>query len=74
MQSNKDKFIRGTFFMEDGELSFTCSTKGATFDEVKEALTKLRDECQRQLNEQHKCPYSVKQIGFKTKQNDRGGN
>jgi len=65
MESNKEKFIRGAFEVVDGVLSFNCSTKGVTFEEVEAAITKLRDECQRQLDNNHKCPFSVPVIGFK---------
>lgn len=66
-----DKYIRGTFEVVDGELSFTCSTKGVSFEEVEKAITKLRDECQRQLNEKSKCPYFAPVIGFKQQNNDK---
>lgn len=57
MENNKQEFIRGTFEIVNGELNFVCSTKGVSFEEVKQALTKLRDECQRQLDNETKCPF-----------------
>lgn len=69
MESNKDKVIRGTFEVMDGVLSFVCTTKGASFGEVETALTKLRDECQRQLDNKEKCPYHNPRIGFKQNEN-----
>ena len=51
------KFIKGSFEFADGKLSFTCSTHNRTFNEVLEAITKLRDECQRQIDNRHQCPF-----------------
>lgn len=55
-----DKFIKGSFEVVDGVLSFRCSTQGATFEEVEHAITKLRDECQRQLDAKKQCPFYKK--------------
>lgn len=65
MESNNDKFIRGTFEVVEGVLSFNCSTKGVSFEEVETAIKKLRDECQRQLDNKNKCPHYAPRIGFK---------
>lgn len=54
---DNDKYIRGTFEVVDGELSFTCSTNNVSFSEVKQGLTKLRDEMNRQLDNQKECPF-----------------
>lgn len=52
-----EKVIKGTFEIVDGELSFVCTTQGASFEEVLDAITKLRDECQRQIDAQKACPF-----------------
>lgn len=58
MDNNSNKVIKGTFEVINGELSFNCTNTNASFDEVKVALIKLRDECQRQLDNESKCPFN----------------
>ncbi len=54
------KYIKGEFSFIDGVLSFTTKTNGASFNEVLEAITKLRDECQRQIDNKQNCPFHKK--------------
>lgn len=49
--------IKGTFEVVDGKLNFVCTTNGVSYEEVQEAITKLRDECQRQLDNGIQCPF-----------------
>lgn len=51
------KILKGQFEVVDGKLSFTCSTQNVSFDEVLCGLTLLRDELQRQIDNQQKCPF-----------------
>lgn len=54
----KESFVRGTFEYANGELSFQCSTQNVEFDYVKKAIEALKNECQRQIDNQSKCPFS----------------
>lgn len=54
---NNKIIIKGEFTFENGELSFHCHTQNVEFKEVLKAITALRDECQRQINNQTKCPF-----------------
>lgn len=45
---------------DTGKLEFTCHEKNRTFAQVQAALAAMRDELQRQLNDQLKCPYYEK--------------
>ena len=49
--------IKGEFEFKDGKLEFNCHTHGVSFQEVLEAITALRDECQRQIDNQENCPH-----------------
>lgn len=49
--------FEGTFSVTDGKLDFVCKTEGISFIDVKDGLIKLRDEINRQLSEQQKCPF-----------------
>jgi hypothetical protein len=51
------EIIEGTYKVTDGKLSFTCKTQGVTFDQVRSALTLLKEEIERQLAMQANCPY-----------------
>jgi hypothetical protein len=51
------KVIKGEFEVIDGKLSFTCHTQNVEFDEVFNAIILLRDECNRQIDNQTKCPF-----------------
>lgn len=51
------KIIKGSYEVIDGKLSFTCTTQGSTFQEVKEALILLREEVNRQLINETMCPF-----------------
>lgn len=55
--SNKPKLIKGEFEVVEGKLSFTCHTDNVTFDQVLNALILMRDELNRQIDNQHKCPF-----------------
>lgn len=54
---NDKKSISGQFSYADGKLNFTCSTANVSFGEVEQALTALRNEVQRQLDNKHLCPF-----------------
>jgi len=54
---DKKQFFHGTFKVVDGELDFVCHTKGVSFEEVRVGITKLRDELNRQIENQSKCPF-----------------
>ena len=56
-KNDSGKIIRGTFEIIGERLDFNCTTQNASFDEVLIAITKLRDECQRQIDSRQKCPY-----------------
>lgn len=49
--------FQGNFSVTDGKLDFVCITEGISFEDVRAGLTKLRDEINRQLAEQQKCPF-----------------
>lgn len=51
------KYINGYFEIIDGELNFTCSTQNVSFEDVSDGLTKLRDELNRQIENQEQCPF-----------------
>ena len=51
-----ERILKGTFTYEGGKLDFNCETQNVSFNEVLEAITAMRDECQRQINNQHLCP------------------
>lgn len=51
------KILKGDFEVVDGQLSFNCKTKGVEFNEVLIGITKLRDECQRQIDQRSECPF-----------------
>jgi len=53
------KILHGEFDYADGKLSFTCTTQNVSFDEVLAAITAMRDECQRQIDNQNLCPHHV---------------
>lgn len=59
LETNKNVSPRvwGEFSFADGKLQFTCHEANATFKEVLEAVTALRDEVQSQIDNQSKCPY-----------------
>lgn len=52
-----EKIMRGEFEYSNGILSLTCHTQNISFAESLEAITKLRDECQRQIDNQKQCPF-----------------
>ena len=54
------RILQGTFSYENGKLQFVCNTHGVEFPEVLEAITALRDECQRQIDNKDKCPFHKK--------------
>lgn len=56
-ESTKESFIKGVFEVIDGKLSFTCSTQNVSFEQVLEGIVLLRDEMQRQIDNQTKCPF-----------------
>lgn len=56
-QLNEERILKGEFTFENGKLNFICHTQNVEFTEVREAITAIRDECQRQLNNQEKCPF-----------------
>lgn len=53
---NAKKYVKGTFEVIDGKLSLTFEDN-AKFDEVKQATILLRDELNRLLDNEHKCPF-----------------
>jgi len=55
-----NKVLRGSFEVVDGKLSFNCTTTNIPFNEVLFGLTKLRDELNRQIDNQQNCPYHGK--------------
>lgn len=56
-EPENESFIKGVFEVVDGKLSFTCCTQNVTFEQVLAGITLLRDECQRQISNQTKCPF-----------------
>lgn len=52
-----ERILRGEFSFKDGKLDFQCHTKNVEFSDVLEAITALRNECQRQIDNKHKCPF-----------------
>lgn len=54
---SEERILKGEFTFENGKLNFVCHTQNVEFTEVSEAITAMRDECQRQLNNQEKCPF-----------------
>lgn len=58
-KQTSEKFIKGEFSIdfESDRLNFTCSTNNVSFKEVENALIRLRDEVQRQLDNKKKCPF-----------------
>lgn len=57
---SKEKKASGSFSFENGKLDFNCHTENLEFREVLELITALRDECQRQIDNQTKCPFHKK--------------
>lgn len=57
---SKKRILKGEFSYENGKLSFQCHTQNVEFAEVLEAITAFRDECQRQIDNQTKCPFHKK--------------
>jgi len=55
-----ETIFQGTFKVTNGKLDFNCETQGVSFNEVRSGLTKLRDEINRQINNQEKCPHYSK--------------
>lgn len=54
----KDRIFEGTFFItEDNKLNFHCKTKNVSFEDVKNGLIMLRNEVDRQLENEKQCPY-----------------
>ena len=53
------KIIKGEFSIdfETDSFNFTCNTQNVTFAEVEQALIRLRNEVQRQLDNKEKCPF-----------------
>lgn len=51
--------IQGEFSIdfETGGLNFRCSTQNVEFHEVRDALIRLRDEMDRQIINEKKCPF-----------------
>lgn len=54
---NAERILRGEFSYENGKLDFKRHTQNVKFSEVLEAITALKNECQRQIDNQHKCPF-----------------
>jgi hypothetical protein len=54
---DKEKIIRGEFEIVEGKLSFTCHTQNVSFEEVLNGIILLRDELNRQIDNQTKCPF-----------------
>lgn len=58
--NSKEKIIKGIFDYSNGVLNFTCTNQNVTFTEAREGLIKLKEEIQRQLDNQEKCPFHEK--------------
>lgn len=56
-ENNAAPFFKGTFRVINGELDFVCLTNGVPYETVKAGLIKLKDEIERQLANEQKCPY-----------------
>lgn len=54
---NAERILKGEFSFENGKLDFKCHTQNVEFAEVLQAIIALRNECQRQIDNQHKCPF-----------------
>lgn len=54
-----ERILKGEFTYENGKLSFVCHTQNVEFAEVREAITAMRDECQRQITNQKQCPFHI---------------
>lgn len=53
--------IRGEYTYENGKLNLTTHTNNKTdFQEALAAMVALRDECQRQIDNKHNCPFYKK--------------
>ncbi len=52
--------INGEFTYIGGKLHFICHTQNVSFIEVLAAITALRDECQRQIDNKTVCPFHPK--------------
>ena len=57
-----ERILKGEFTFENGNLNFICYTQNVEFSEVFDAITAMRDECQRQIDNQHKCPFHSKKL------------
>lgn len=44
----------------NGKLNFTCNTVNEDFEYTLLAITAIRDECQRQIDNKNKCPFNNK--------------
>lgn len=60
IEEGNDKIINGSFEYKNDKLTFLCNTKGTSFKHVLKVITAVRDECQRQIDNQKKCPYYEK--------------
>lgn len=52
-----ERILKGEFTFENGKLSFHCHTQNVEFPEVLQALTAMRDELTRQIENKYKCPF-----------------
>ena len=55
------KCFTADIIYKEGKLSFTTHNNGVSFDEALAAITAVRDECQRQIDNKDKCPFSKKE-------------
>lgn len=55
--TSEQRILKGEFIFENGRLDFQCHTQNVEFSEVLRAITAMRDECQRQIDNQTKCPF-----------------
>ena len=70
--TSTERILKGEFTFENGKLSFTCSTQNVEFTEVLQAITAMRDECQRQINNQTLCPFHPNNAVTEPKQAQTG--
>ncbi len=58
MTKQAERILEGRFSYENGELSFSMTTRNVSFGEVEAALIKLRDEADRQIKGKAACPHN----------------
>ncbi len=58
------KTIKAEFEYKDGKLNFNCTTKNVDFNELKIAFIAIKEEIDRQILNEQKCPFFKENIRY----------